>query len=189
MDERSKRRWLGGLVLFSLASLILPFVLTGDGARELQVQPTIPTLPQHLDNLALQVPEPSQGSLQLPTETLAKKVEAGLAVETENKQRAGSDKVQQDQNGTLIWSLQVQSFEQEKNAIRLRDELLKQGFQAYTRVAQTSRGRFFRVFVGPEMRWKSVQNLRATLSTKTGMQGLVVRYHAIDEQIAIKGQN
>lgn len=74
------------------------------------------------------------------------------------------------------WVVQLGSFSKEKNAIRLRDSLRKNGHasfvEAYERAGKTS----YRVRVGPELTKELAEELKKQLKQETKLDGLVMAF-------------
>ena len=74
------------------------------------------------------------------------------------------------------WVVQLGSFSMEKNAIRLRDSLRKNGHasfvEAYERAGKTS----YRVRVGPELTKELAEELKKQLKQETKLDGLVMAF-------------
>jgi cell division septation protein DedD len=74
------------------------------------------------------------------------------------------------------YAVQVSAFPSEDKALTLRDKLRAAGFTAFSERIQAESGVMYRVRVGPEADRDAADRLRAELSTKMGMNGMVVGY-------------
>ncbi|MDD7805317.1 MAG: SPOR domain-containing protein, partial [Endozoicomonas sp. (ex Botrylloides leachii)] len=83
-----------------------------------------------------------------------------------------------DPSGSLkAWTLQLATFSEESNAIKLQNALRSKGHTAYIRKTVRTNGRaLFRVFVGPEVRTEELDTLKARLEKEMGLSGMVVRF-------------
>ena len=72
--------------------------------------------------------------------------------------------------------MQVSAYPSEDKALTLRDKLRAAGFTAYSERVQAESGVMYRVRVGPEADRDAADRLRAELSTKLGLSGMVVGY-------------
>jgi cell division septation protein DedD len=72
--------------------------------------------------------------------------------------------------------VQVSAYPSEDKALTLRDKLRAAGFTAYSERIQAESGVMYRVRVGPEADRDAADRLRAELSTKLGLSGMVVGY-------------
>ena len=74
------------------------------------------------------------------------------------------------------YAVQVSAFRSEDEALTLRDKLRASGFIAFSEKVQVESGTLYRVRIGPEADRDAADRLRAELSTKMGMNGMVVGY-------------
>ena len=74
------------------------------------------------------------------------------------------------------YAVQVSAFRSEEEALTLRDKLRAAGFTAFSERIQAESGTLYRVRIGPEADRDAADRLRAELSTKMGMNGMVVGY-------------
>jgi cell division septation protein DedD len=72
--------------------------------------------------------------------------------------------------------VQVSAFRSEDEALTLRDKLRAAGFTAFSEKIQADSGTMYRVRIGPEADRDAADKLRAELSTKMGLSGMVVGY-------------
>ena len=70
------------------------------------------------------------------------------------------------------WAVQLGSFGNQSNAIRLKDKVLKAGFSAYI----IPNGKLFKVLVGPELNRSKAEALKKQIDTKFKMNSLVILY-------------
>jgi len=74
------------------------------------------------------------------------------------------------------WVVQVGSFSKKKNATSLRDKIQKSGISSFVSEAQSSKGKVYRVRVGPELKRSLADDLRKKVDRKFGLDGIVIRY-------------
>ena len=78
-------------------------------------------------------------------------------------------------SSTLVrWYIQLGSFSQRKNAYLLRDKLRSQGFSASIDEAITSKGKSYRLRVGPEIDKKRAETMQANLKKQNHLNSLLV---------------
>lgn len=75
-----------------------------------------------------------------------------------------------------VWSVQLASFENKKNAAHLIHLLRKKGFAAYAKPFKAKKGWMTRVFVGPETHKNQAEKLLVKLDKLIHIKGLVVEY-------------
>jgi len=63
------------------------------------------------------------------------------------------------------WVVQLGSFQSTERANELKKKLLKAGYKAYARSVNTTKGQFFRVFVGPYINKTDVDKAKKRLDT------------------------
>ena len=81
------------------------------------------------------------------------------------------------QGASIAWTIQVASFNDEGNAVALRDRLQEAGMTAYLRHRWlTEERRVSRVYVGPMADRERLQPIMATLDKEFALKGLIVRY-------------
>ncbi len=73
------------------------------------------------------------------------------------------------------WAVQLGSFGNQSNAVRLKDKLIKAGFAAYIIPKDT----LFKVLVGPELSRAKAEALKKQLDAKFQMNSLVILYEVI----------
>ena len=74
----------------------------------------------------------------------------------------------------VSWSLQVGSFSKQENANKLRDELRKSGYKAYSR----NNNEYYRVFVGPVIDKEVIVNMQQQIEKQFNIKGFVVEFQA-----------
>ncbi len=77
---------------------------------------------------------------------------------------------------TAAWVVQMGSFKNKMNALRLANQLRALGYKAFTQ----NRGNSMRVYVGPELKQASASSLANQIQEKINMQGIVVFYHPME---------
>jgi DedD protein len=72
------------------------------------------------------------------------------------------------------WAVQVGSFGTEANALSLRERLRRKGYPAYVEITKNDGSTLYRVRIGPTVEREEAEKLRATVSKKESLKGLVV---------------
>jgi DedD protein len=72
--------------------------------------------------------------------------------------------------------VQVSAFRTEEEALALRNRLRAAGFNTFSEPVKTDSGTLYRVRVGPAADRNAADQLRAALSQKTGLNGVVMTY-------------
>ena len=74
------------------------------------------------------------------------------------------------------WVVQLGSFSNERNALGLRDRLVKKGYPAFVETSTSDGKRVSRVFVGPEKTRDEAKARLPVLLEETRLKGIVTRY-------------
>jgi len=74
------------------------------------------------------------------------------------------------------WSVQMASFRDEGSALAMKNKLVAKGYPAYVKPAQTSSGRFVRVYVGPKLDRAAAETLQKKLNAEFKVKSIVVRF-------------
>lgn len=86
-----------------------------------------------------------------------------------------------DNNGLFslknpVWVIQIGSFKNKTNALRLVNQLRSSGYRAFIQRTSTAFGESTRVFVGPEYKQVNARALATRLETDMHLKGIVVSY-------------
>ncbi|MGW8228199.1 MAG: SPOR domain-containing protein [Gammaproteobacteria bacterium] len=195
MDEHSfKQRIVGAIVLVALAVIFIPMLLPGH--RDIGFTDNgspIPPKPAELENLKvleLEKPQPAPAPREIvrtPIDerspaTPAGEVEAPPAEKTPPPEEvipepAAKQATQTDAATPKAWAVQVGSFTQRENAMRLRDQLRSKKYKAFVEQISSAGKTFYRVRVGPEVSRDKAEALQKELQSKMKLQGSTVVSH------------
>lgn len=75
------------------------------------------------------------------------------------------------------WVIQLGSFRHQNNVDDLVNKLKKNGYTAFTKPIKTKNGKLTKVFVGPELVKKSLEDKLPSLKKLTNVQGKVARFY------------
>ncbi len=163
LNETSKRRLVGALVLVSLGVIFLPWLL-----RE----------PDDLPQLARDlIPEPPRdaagafGSRILPDDPAAPFVAPPLSPTARADDAPG-----EPLTGLSAWVVQVASLANRRNAEALVQRLRKAGLPAFLEAVKVKDRLWHRVRVGPEADRKRAEALLKQTRKITGQNGRILRY-------------
>lgn len=186
MDVKLKQRLIGAVVLTALAIIIVPVLLDGDERERSRITGKIPPRPK----MRLE-PFTGQGLLAemdaMEAESAARlpdiKASDPTAIDLQDP-----DQLNLDENGLPIgWTLQVGSFKNEENAIRLRDRLRDGGYRVYRTSVQTDAGINSRVLVGPMLQRSKLTAIGNKIEAEFGLYGQIIRYKVEDDKDMIGG--
>ena len=77
---------------------------------------------------------------------------------------------------TSAWVVQVGSFSSRENAIKLRNQLRKQGFTSFTESFEQDNQIAYRVRIGPQISRKKAEQLLQKLKSVSNKTGIIVSY-------------
>ena len=196
MNQGTKQRVVGTVVLLALALIFLPLVLDGDGNYQPTVSSRIPETPivefmpepvaerpvidsdsfpgepeQPITETPLDAPSADEVAVQpVPEQEIPPTVvlEEGPAAETEPALDARSL--------PEGWSVRLGVFSNAVNAENLTRRLLDNGYRAYSREIPGAQGLVTGVFVGPLVERAEANQLKDQLQSEFQLAGLVVRF-------------
>lgn len=197
-DSRFRNRFVGALVLVSLAVIFIPMVLNGQGTLDMNYRgPAIPPEPdlKFPDKIIEQaVPTPAASP---PPRVMI--VENGTADENEAEAARRAvlpvpeaevsipepetpavpqkpEDIAAVARTAAAWAVQVGSFANKASAFTLRDKLRAKKFAAYVESVPTANGPVYRVRVGPELQQALAERLQARIAKDTGQKGIIVSH-------------
>ncbi len=192
-ENKIKQRVVGGLVLLALAVIFIPMVLDFRKDYDQVIKGTnIPPKPKDFrvetfelhETPQVKVPQLSpEGSVEETLqqhELVQQKRAAGavapkVAVKPPPKQSTAAAKstapVKSLREG---WTVQVGSFDSEKNARGLRDKIHKRGYTAFIDTVNIKGKESHRVRVGPAADKGKANTMQKRLQKEMGLKGLVI---------------
>ncbi|MFT5419300.1 MAG: DedD protein [Candidatus Endobugula sp.] len=164
MDNKVKQRLVGVLVLISFAIIFLPSLFYREQRISLDTTTLIPPKPK-VKAIVISPPVNPKGFKPAPSPEKAFQppVVAKTSASVKSSKTQSIPQPTLNKNGLPnAWVIQVGSFKSQVRADEFKDKLLKQGHKAYSRSVNTTKGQYFRVFIGPY-----IDKSRALLSKKT----------------------
>ncbi|WP_020411768.1 SPOR domain-containing protein [Microbulbifer variabilis] len=205
LNDGFKQRIVGALVLAALAVIFLPSLLDRESSgyisevsqipAEPDIRPIEIAKPEPVANVA---PAPAPGEAFQPEvpEQFSNPKAATVTEETtatvggvpddntvpdipvRSAPQKGSSALVDTQGLPVAWVVQVASYRDASRADQLRMRLMDEGYRAYTRAVETDKGRYVRVFVGPNVEKAEAQALKSKLDALLEAQTLVLRFKA-----------
>jgi DedD protein len=185
VEATVKHRIVGSLILLSVAVIILPFWLDGAGLEEYQAtkqstkqQPAMPEAGELIviESLsgvnAMESIDPSDQQVIEISPILVLNEPLTTTPVKNMVQLEPSDKLLNQQGLPNGWVVQLGTFGNRSNAIRLKDKVIKAGFAAY----MVPNGTLFKVLVGPELNRLKTEALQKKLQSQFDMTGMVTLY-------------
>ena len=197
MNQGTKQRIVGTVVLLTLAFIFLPIVFDGQGSYEPAMTSRIPDSPQ-----VSILPEPVQSrpiiiaetetereaELASPASNDAAGAEVPIAVEAAPESVGGTtsepvfsrEVPQLDRAGLpQAWVVQLASFSDVENARNLLARLQSAGYKAYIRSVVGDQGGRSRVLVGPWVVRARADETQTELQAQFQLAGMVVAYELL----------
>ncbi len=206
MQQSTKQRIVGTVVLLALALIFLPIIFDGEGSYQSTISSRIPEPPE-----VVIMPEPMQTRPVIVADSLPE-------IETEAEQEEGANAAAPESGDELAstagdvsepsadtdsvevavttsepvferepptlgadglpqgWSVRLGSFADAGNAQSLVQRLQDAGYRAYTRLIESEQGDLTGVFVGPWLDRAAVASYQQELQQQFQLAGIVVRY-------------
>ena len=184
MTELTRYRVTGAIFLASIAIIFLPMLFDGDGLKPTEAfNSEAFDLQQAVDALDFSVAgsddtsEPPGSKAALDAREVLRETidEEGYLVD--NNTRIGDPVLSIEDTSTLVWAVQVGSFDQYDNATALRERLLQDGYSAWlSNVRKAGRSRT-RVAVGPILLRTDALSMEEELVDRyDGLEALIVGF-------------
>ncbi len=201
-QSRLKQRLVGAIVLVALGVIFIPMILNGEREPGFIVNgSTIPARPAEIENIrqlefatddpALASTQQSRsGDIRIPVDERsaplstskqdtapASKIKPSKAISRPAEQPAAKKKQTASMTPTTYaWAVQVGSFQQKNNALKLRDRLRKEKYKAFVEGMRSNNTLIYRVRLGPYVTRGGAEQVREKLLAKQKMKGLVVKH-------------
>ncbi len=190
MNEHVKQRLVGAVVLVSLAVIFIPMLLdSGEQGGmpvfgtnipkkpnyqfeplDIPLEPVKPIEPEKPVLVDKAEPAPKAKPVLQKTEqpAPAKPAKPPLVVKADEADKPAID--------GAAWVVQVGSFSNSANALKLRDKLRAKGFTAFVEKVAGGESTVYRVRVGPELKREIADELRDKLQKQLKLKGIVMGY-------------
>ena len=170
MDDGLKQRLIGAFVLLALAVIFIPVAFDRERIEPVDRKTQIPPVP-HIEPLVIErAPAPVAPAEIKPAREM-------FLPNEDNAQSLSPEPTGFDSNGVpQSWVLQIASFRFEKHAEQLRDNLVKQGYSAYTRNAPTDKGKMTRVYVGPKLEKALLIEQKKEIDKKHKVSSILLKF-------------
>ena len=177
------QRVIGAVILISLVVIFLPMLLDGTGEERQRLVTERPS-PPHIDLEAVTVEE-----ITAKMEQMERESEAALPREVVDGTDYGEaqDFTLDKNNLPVAWSLQLASFSNKENAVKLRAKLREENFRAYVLVNRRNGEALFQVFVGPMASKASLAEIGSRIKASMNLEGWLVRYEIARDDSQLGG--
>lgn len=195
MNQGTKQRIVGTVVLLTLAFIFLPIVFDGQGSYEpamtsrIPDSPQVSILPEPVQSRPIIIAETeTEAELASPASNDAAGAEVPVAVEAAPESVGGTtsepvfsrEVPQLDRAGLpQAWVVQLASFADVENARNLLARLQSAGYKAYIRSVVGDQGGRSRVLVGPWVVRARADETQTELQAQFQLAGMVVAYELL----------
>lgn len=177
MNEGMKQRLVGALVLIALATVVLPILFDFDGSYIVDTRSTIPPV---LDIQSVEIAK--AGPLSGATAVASHEEMFRFDKSREEAERNGSDgsDLQDQPSGLnaegipLAWIVQVASFTDIEKAQTLNQQLLDDGYKAYSRRVLIGGEANYRIYVGPKVAKQAMLEQQQAIEHKYKLKTLLL---------------
>ena len=184
MKELTRYRVTGAIFLVSIAIIFLPMLFDGDGLEPNEsLNSDLFDLQQAVDRLDFSevVPDDRSRAPELKTALEARQALRATIDEEgyleSNGTRIGDPVLSIEDTDTVIWAVQIGSFDQPDNATALRDRLLHDGYSAWLSNVRNFGGDRTRVAVGPMLLRTDALAMQEELVVRyDGLEALIVGF-------------
>lgn len=195
MNDGFKQRLVGAVVLLCLALIFWPWFFSDAERLTTDKTSQIPLMPA-FEKYTVASPirpadiEPVVTPQDKPTPAQPVPAKSTIEAVAEIKQKAAAVKpsaikpnIVKQAKPTLdshnlpeAWVLQVASFVEASNARVLKQDLIKQGYKAYTRSIKTKNSISTRVYIGPRLTKDAFDKISININKTYNVNAIVVRY-------------
>jgi DedD protein len=200
LQQATKQRIVGSVVLIALALIFLPIVFDGEGSYDTQISSRIPDIPE-IEPFT--VAEPTRPVIQANQPNFATEASSNTDTTAEQAQQEPDEIPLQDtdlvaegvaeivtsepsyvRQGPELgpdglpagWSVRLGTFSDSDNAAALLERLLDADYKAYSRTLQRDQGELTAIYVGPWLDRARVDNYLKELQTRFNLAGIIERY-------------
>jgi len=190
MNQGTKQRVVGTVVLLSLALIFLPLLFDGEGSYQPTIRSRIPEAPV-VDIMPEPQPQrpaieadrlPPQASATTPAadiqldDTGPEPTDITVVEETVPEQSEYIPPALNELSLPQGWSVRLGVFSNPENASNLKQQLLDAGYRAYTRELPGRENSVTGVFVGPHIERLDANRLRSQLQDEFELEAMVVPF-------------
>ncbi len=200
MQQATKQRIVGSIVLIALALIFLPIVFDGQGSYDTQIASRIPDVPiiepfpiAEPTRPVIKAKQPDFGAQSTATdepiaELLSGQAETSDVTVSDSPQEAAVAVVTSQPAYVRTapelgpdglptgWSVRLATFSDNDNATTLLDRLLEAGYKGYSRALKREQGELTAVYVGPWLDRARVDQTLQELQSQFNLAGIVERY-------------
>ena len=162
-----KQRLVGTIVIGSLAVILVPLLLDGEGlspppmTTSMPPPPPLPEIPEI---------EPVRPEITLDDMDYEAPVMESQDLDTEDQPRLNEQGIPE------AWTVRLGIFEELANVEALVNRLRESGYKGYSRPLDENQGTLTGVYAGPLLTRSEAESLRLELAESLGLEGLVEQF-------------
>jgi len=199
VETKLKQRMIGAIVLTMLAIIILPMLLDGSAQDRARVIATVPEPPRiEVDSFTIEQIQQKMAANDLSngqdmpvyrSGPVANSKQSGSATaDSQVSKEAASKTYALDHNALPIsWTLQLGSFRNQQNAMKLRQDLRDDKYNSYILTDKTKEAIMYKVFVGPMHNRTELSVYGGKIEKDFDLKGQIVRYNIEDDANQLGG--
>ncbi|MDG1205821.1 MAG: SPOR domain-containing protein [Pseudomonadales bacterium] len=199
METKLKQRMIGAIVLTMIAIIILPMLLDGSAEDRARVIATAPEPPRiEVDSFTIEQIQQKMSANDLANVQDLPVYRADAVEQIENSGNLTSDNQTAiktaskdyalDQNSLPVgWTLQLGSFRNQQNAMKLRQDLRDDKYNSYILTDKGEQAVMYKVFVGPMHNRSELSAYGEKIEKDFDLKGRVIRYNIEDDANQLGG--
>lgn len=201
MTSQFKNRLVGITILVALVVIFLPSIIDGEKTsyqQDFVKTPIKPNLKEHSnefqvisvaqdenviveDTLEINTTKNIESApVEWKVEEIAEAVDTGKTVVQEVTKKQTTNSSNKIIFNDPAWTIQLGAFQNKKNINTLIKKLNKAGFQVHTIPREVMEGQLTRVFVGPDVSKKILEEKLPRLKRLTNLNGKLVPFNPIE---------
>lgn len=153
LDRELKQRLLGAMILVASLVILVPEWLDGAGHRSRQSQ-----------------------NIEMREKPVFQSMQKIMPVAVPESSHSETQPQIRKRSVIKAWTLQVGSFDDQGNALILRDKLQAEGFPAYVDSSKTQKKIRYRVRIGPELDRLRLVKLKEKVYKTNKLKGMIVNH-------------
>jgi DedD protein len=172
MDEQTRYRVTGSLFLLAVAVILFPMLFDGAGLETVRIAPL--DVPKTTPEVASRLDRAPESDFIARADALSEELDDdGFQTNAEGT-RIGEPVLREADENTRVWAVQVASFGEEENALKLRDELRSREFEAFISTVKQNDAVLRRVAVGPLLDRDAADGIRDELAEVLALEDVRV---------------
>ena len=177
MNEAMKQRLIGALVLVALATVVLPILFDFEGSYTVDTRSSIPPDPD-IQSVEIKKAGPLKGATAVASqEEMFRFDNSRKVVEDAANDGIGLQDQASGLNAEgipLAWIVQVASFSDANKAQTLSQQLLDDGYKAYSRRVLVGGDSKYRIYVGPKVSKATMLQQKEAIESKYKVKTLLL---------------